>query len=185
MSLVPMFGASPWDSLRGPLHLFDQNFGTGLDLDDLVAPAPGHLRPGYYRPWRHAANHHGGKSTVTIDKDGFHVMMDVQQFAPEEISVKHVGNHVVVEGKHEEMPDAHGYVSRHFVRRYLLPKNVNADALESTISTDGVLTVTAPKLPTLEEGTARTIPITHTGMPAIKSKAHVVDKHAEAEKPKK
>ncbi|XP_071439441.1 protein lethal(2)essential for life-like [Hetaerina americana] len=183
MSLIPFFASDPWDCFSGPLELFDQHFGHGLNLSDVVHPAGGHLRPGYYRPWRHTARHHGGKASVSLDKDGFHVMMDVQQFSPEEITVKHVDNHVVVEGKHEEMPDEHGFISRHFVRRYVLPKSVNAEALTSNLSSDGVLTVTAPRLQPLEDGNARHIPITRTGVPAIKTGA-VTGKHPSTEKTK-
>ncbi|XP_071439971.1 protein lethal(2)essential for life-like [Hetaerina americana] len=148
-------------------------------------PTGRHLRPApgyYYRPWRHAASPRGTKSSVSLDKDGFHVMMDVQQFSPEEITVKHVGNEVVVEGKHEEMPDEHGYISRHFVRRYILPKTVNADALTSNLSSDGVLTVAAPRVQPQDSGNLRQIPISHTGMPAIKTKSA---KHPVIEKSRK
>jgi crystallin alpha B len=50
-----------------------------------------------------------------------------------------------VEGKHEEKQDEHGYVSRHFVRRYILPSDIEVNNIVSSLSSDGVLTVTAPK----------------------------------------
>lgn len=49
------------------------------------------------------------------------VILDVQQFTPNEITVKTTDKHIIVEGKHEEKADEHGYISRHFVRRYQLP----------------------------------------------------------------
>jgi len=73
------------------------------------------------------------------------VILDVQQFSPDEITVKTVDNHVVVEAKHEEKQDEHGYVSRHFVRRYVLPPSHDLVNITSTLSSDGVLTITAPK----------------------------------------
>ncbi|XP_046399313.1 protein lethal(2)essential for life-like [Ischnura elegans] len=191
MALHPFYASDPWENLLAPLHLFDQHFGHGIDVSDIVHPAVTHHphpRDPRLHPWvRHstaAVRHHGGRGTVSIDKDGFHVMMDVKQFAPEEITVKHVDNHVVVEGKHEEMPDEHGYISRHFVRRYVLPKTVNADALTSSLSSDGVLTLSAPRLQPLEEG-VRKIPITHTGAPAIRHAPAVPKKHPETDKAKK
>jgi crystallin alpha B len=72
-------------------------------------------------------------------------MLDVQQFCPNEIAVKTIDNYIVIEGKHEEKEDEHGYVARHFVRRYLLPKGVKPESVTSTISCDGVLTISAPK----------------------------------------
>lgn len=73
------------------------------------------------------------------------VILDVQQFSPHEITVKTIDNHVVVEAKHEEKQDEHGYISRHFVRRYVLPPSHDLVNITSTLSSDGVLTITAPK----------------------------------------
>lgn len=73
------------------------------------------------------------------------VSLDVQQFTPSEITVKTVENAVIVEGKHEEKADEHGFVSRHFVRRYVLPKDIEVENVISSLSSDGVLTITAPK----------------------------------------
>jgi len=55
------------------------------------------------------------------------------------------GNAVVVEGKHEERADDHGYISRHFVRRYVLPEQYDFEQINSSLSSDGVLTISAPK----------------------------------------
>lgn len=73
------------------------------------------------------------------------VILDVQQFSPDEITVKTVDKNVVVEAKHEERQDEHGYVSRHFVRRYVLPTDYDATNVTSTLSSDGVLTIMAPR----------------------------------------
>lgn len=69
----------------------------------------------------------------------------MQQFKPEEIKVKVVDDFIVVEGKHEERQDKHGYISRQFTRRYKLPPNVNLEAVKSSLSSDGVLSIAAPK----------------------------------------
>ena len=44
------------------------------------------------------------------------VNLDVQQFKPEELTVKVADKFLVVEGKHEERSDEHGFVSRQFTR---------------------------------------------------------------------
>ncbi|XP_055914204.1 heat shock protein 23-like [Eupeodes corollae] len=98
-----------------------------------------------------------------VGKDGFQVCMDVQQFKPSELSVKVVDNAVVVEGKHEEREDDHGYISRHFVRRYTLPKNYDSDKVMSTLSSDGVLTVSIPKPAIEEKSNEKIIQIQQTG----------------------
>ena len=71
--------------------------------------------------------------------------LDVQQFKPEEMTVKMVDDFVVVEGKHEERQDEHGYISRQFQRRYKLPSDIDPASVVSQLSSDGVLTITAPK----------------------------------------
>lgn len=90
------------------------------------------------------------------------VILDVQQFAPEEITVKASNNSVLVEGKHEEKQDEHGFISRQFTRRYILPSGYDVADLVSTLSSDGVLTITAPRRPPPNSG-ERIVPITKTG----------------------
>ncbi|KAH8259458.1 hypothetical protein KR026_004795 [Drosophila bipectinata] len=99
-----------------------------------------------------------------LKKQGnFEVHLDVGLFEPGEISVKLVNDCIVVEGKHEEREDEHGHVFRHFVRRYPLSKEFDADAIASTLSEDGVLNITVPPLVSKEETKERVIPIKHVG----------------------
>lgn len=74
----------------------------------------------------------------------FQVSLDVQQFKPEELSVRFKEGSVVVEGKHEEKEDVHGFISRQFTRRYELPETVDSNALQASLSSDGVLQLFAP-----------------------------------------
>lgn len=105
------------------------------------------------------------RSSVKYDKDKFQANFDVQHFKPEEISVKVNGdNEVTIEGKHEEKQDEHGHIYRHFVRKYTLPKNCDASKLDSKLSSDGVLSITAPRVG--EQVEIRSVPIIQTGKPA-------------------
>lgn len=97
-------------------------------------------------------------------KDGFQACVDVHHFQPSEITVRTVDNTVVIEGKHEERDDGHGSVQRHFVRKYVLPKEYDMNAVHSSLSTDGVLTIKAPP-PAITSSGERHVPITHTAMP--------------------
>lgn len=90
------------------------------------------------------------------------VILDVQQFTPEEITVKASNNYVVVEGKHEEKQDEHGFISRQFTRRYMLPGGYDIADVVSSLSSDGVLTITAPKRTPPNSG-ERIVPVTRTG----------------------
>ncbi|XP_038213054.1 heat shock protein 30C isoform X1 [Zerene cesonia] len=81
---------------------------------------------------------------------------DVSQYTPEEIVVKTVDNKLLVHAKHEEKSENKS-VYREYNREFLLPKGTNPEAIKSSLSRDGVLTVEAP-LPQLAI-TDRNIPI--------------------------
>lgn len=110
-----------------------------------------------------------------FSKDGFKVSLDVKEFKPEEVSVKLVDNVVCIEGKHEEKEDEHGFITRHFVRKYTLPKDYDPELLSSSLSSDGILTVKAPlPKPQIDTSKERVIPIQKTGphREAINEKEH-------------
>ncbi|CAK1595596.1 unnamed protein product [Parnassius mnemosyne] len=161
MALLPYY----FDELS-PRSIRNQLFGLDFAPDDLLTdvlerPLVRSMRQ-YMRPWRNlTALSRDIGSTIKTDKDKFQVNLDVQHFAPDEISVKTVDGYVVIEGKHEEKKDEHGFISRQFKRRYALPEDCNPDTVESKLSSDGVLTVIAPK----ESGSKgeRAVPISHTG----------------------
>lgn len=142
--------------------LSGQDFGFAFSPDDFLTSmmSPFMFRD-YYRPWVHLAQFHKDLgSTIKTDKDQFQINVDVQHFAPDEITVKTADGYVVIEAKHEEKKDEHGFVSRQFVRRYALPEGTESDAVVSQLSSDGVLTVSAPRKSVDGE---RVVPITKTG----------------------
>ncbi|XP_050680515.1 protein lethal(2)essential for life-like [Leptidea sinapis] len=121
-----------------------------------------HSSPRYLRPWRNLSTlQRDIGSTIKSDKDKFQINLDVQHFSPDEISVKIVNNYIVVEGKHEEKKDEHGFISRQFKRRYAIPDGCKPETVESKLSSDGVLTILVPKMS--EGKDERVVPITHTG----------------------
>ncbi|KAG7308422.1 hypothetical protein JYU34_005622 [Plutella xylostella] len=142
---------------------------------DLYRPMGDFFKPwdNVFRPWEdimkpldHAFSHlalQDAGSSITADDEKFQVNVDVQHFAPEEVQVKVKDREVMIEGRHEEKRDDHGYISRQFIRRYTLPEGCLPDTVVSRLSSDGVLTVTAPKVLPLPSAGERIIPITHTG----------------------
>nr|UTS59875.1 heat shock protein 20 [Monochamus alternatus] len=171
MALLPYLSD---DYFLRPSRILDQQFGHALHPDDLLQPFTGLLRSpaGYLRHWRSLVSEQDAGSTVSFDKDKFEANLDVQQFKPEEISVKITGdNTITIEGKHEEKEDEHGHIYRHFVRRYVLPKNCDIDKVESKLSSDGVLSITAPRVQD-KQVEHKSVPVIKTGKPvkAIKSR---------------
>jgi len=189
MSLLPLLYSNWLEDLDTPHSLMDQHFGHGIHPEYL--PVHPHVHPlqsrnrhyanmprdaisrcpvgSYVRPWGELLRQgQGGTSTVKADKDQFQVVLDVQQFAPEEINVKVVDKTVVVEGKHEEKRDEHGFVSRQFSRRYIIPEQCDIDQVSSKLSSDGVLSIVVPRKNKPEANGERSITIEHTGKPAIR-----------------
>lgn len=78
---------------------------------------------------------------ATVEKthvgiDGFQICLDVQNFVPSEISVKTVYDFIEIHAKHGDHEDEH---------RYRLPVGFNVEDVVSSISTDGILIVRAPR----------------------------------------
>ncbi len=73
----------------------------------------------------------------------FRVSFDVSQFKPEEISVRIENDKLIVHAKHEESSDASN-ISREFKRQFDIPKHVDGQKLQSTLSKDGILQIEAP-----------------------------------------
>lgn len=169
MSVVPMFFRDWWDDLdiSRPSRLLDQQFGLALNRDELMNTISNFPRSSflnrYYRPWRGALAKQDSGSTISADQNKYQVILDVQQFAPNEITVKCKDGCIIVEGKHEEKQDEHGFVSRQFVRRYMLPEDHDIEKVESSLSSDGVLTISAPRKGAKEISGERVVSITQTG----------------------
>ncbi|XP_015609597.1 protein lethal(2)essential for life [Cephus cinctus] len=199
MSLVPLLFSDWWEDLDRPHRLLDQHFGTGLYPEQLLTPSileqyvvPRSERKfrsplQYFRPWGELLRkvEGGGTSTVKADKDKFQVILDVQQFKPEEINVKVVDKCVVVEAKHEEKQDEHGWISRQFVRKYMIPEQCDIDQVTSSLSSDGVLSITAPRKDQPEIQNEKTIKIEHTGKPALREKGEKKESKEDEKKEEK
>lgn len=164
MSLPFYFEYEPQYERPRPRRLLDQHFGLGLTPQDYLTIVAVPQANNYYRPWRNlqtAARDIG--CTIKEEKDKFQVNLDVQHFAPEEISVKTCDGYLVIEAKHEEKKDEHGFISRSFSRRYLLPEGIDADLVTSKLSSDGVLSISAPLKVPQKGSNERVVPIVHTG----------------------
>ncbi|CAH2099197.1 unnamed protein product [Euphydryas editha] len=144
---------------RWPRRLPEQSFGLTLSPEDLLSARASPISPivPRYPLWWPEDT----RSSIKLEKDKWQISIDVQHFAPNEITVKTVNGFIVVEGKHEEKQDEHGFISRQFVRRFKIPEDTDPDTIESRLSSDGVLTVLATRKDTLKA--ERNVPIMHTG----------------------
>ncbi|KFO97307.1 CRYAA protein, partial [Cochlearius cochlearius] len=160
----------PWfKRALGPLipsRLFDQFFGEGLLEYDLLPLFSSTISP-YYRQSLFRSVLESGISEVRSDRDKFTIMLDVKHFSPEDLSVKIIDDFVEIHGKHSERQDDHGYISREFHRRYRLPTNVDQAAITCSLSNDGMLTFSGPKVPSNMDAshTERPIPVSREEKP--------------------
>ncbi|XP_033088503.1 alpha-crystallin A chain [Trachypithecus francoisi] len=149
-----------------PSRLFDQFFGEGLFEYDLLPFLSSTISP-YYRQSLFRTVLDSGISEVRSDRDKFVIFLDVKHFSPEDLTVKVQDDFVEIHGKHNERQDDHGYISREFHRRYRLPSNVDQSALSCSLSADGMLTFSGPKIQTgLDATHERAIPVAREEKPS-------------------
>ncbi|MCI4394607.1 hypothetical protein PGIGA_G00170630 [Pangasianodon gigas] len=152
----PWFRRSFWPSFF-PSRIFDQHFGEHISESDVLAPYPSPYFPhlSFFR-WPSWVD--SGLSEMKMEKDRFTINLDIKHFAPEELAVKICGDYIEVHAKHEDRQDDHGFVSREFLRKYRVPAGVDPASITSSLSSDGVLTITAPRKPS--DAPERSIAIT-------------------------
>ncbi|XP_037777740.1 protein lethal(2)essential for life-like [Penaeus monodon] len=80
------------------------------------------------------------------DDQNHKVVLDVHDFKNGDVKVRVEENQVVVEGRVEKEEDDFKS-TKSFCRRFNFPGKVNMEAVSSAVSSDGVLTITAPKIP--------------------------------------
>lgn len=173
--------------MERPRRLSDQHFALALTPEDILTMvAPRHqISNEYYRPWRQLSTMlRDSGSTIKSDRAKFQINLDVQHFAPEDISVRASDGFVIIEARHTEKRDEHGWVSRQFTRRYALPEGCSIHAVQSRLSSDGVLTVTAPRdhHQALNE---RVVPIIQTGPVKTQPDGTKADEMGDGENPLK
>lgn len=139
--------------------IFRDDFGFGLWPSDL-------LTVDFREMERKARESFAGEIMSlpsSTGQNGFQVCMDTRNFSPNEITVTANDNWITIKGNHEERQDEHGYISRHFKRRYVLPSGFDSNTITSELSSDGILTVKAPLPKALENKNERYIAIQQTG----------------------
>ncbi|XP_070160013.1 protein lethal(2)essential for life-like [Polyergus mexicanus] len=185
MSFIPLLFSEWGDDLEHPHSMLNQNLGLTMSLRPKQLSSPARTSTSLYLDMLPRQNptlnqlkallelmqqrENNGSSVPPppVNKDDFQVVLDVQQFEPHEIEVKIVDDCLIITAKHEDKRDEHGWVSRQFVRKCKLPEDSNIEQLTSRLSSDGLLTIVAPRKRPLKEEMERTIQIERTGKPFI------------------
>lgn len=89
--------------------------------------------------------YHNESESITDDGNGKQLKLtfDVSQYRPEEVSVETTDEKIVVRAKHEEK-SANKNVFMEYHRERSLPPGTNQEAINISISNDGVLVATVP-----------------------------------------
>uniref|UniRef100_A0A7I4XVA8 SHSP domain-containing protein n=1 Tax=Haemonchus contortus TaxID=6289 RepID=A0A7I4XVA8_HAECO len=104
---------------------------------------------------------------VSDDETKLAISLNVSKFKPDELKVNIDGRTLTVEVK-QEVKEGSSYTARSFLRQWTVPKGVDADQIQFTLTENGHLTIEVPKpKPTI---TSRSIPIQKAiDQPTVKS----------------
>ncbi|XP_002128465.2 body wall muscle protein HR-29-like [Ciona intestinalis] len=106
------------------------------------------------------------EKTTSEESSNFSSEFDLTGFDPSEVKVKTIGQKVVVEAKKESNKEKDGclsYSRNEYHRSIVLPDNVKAEELTSTLNEAGKLRITAPLVLSLKDkNEEREIPVAIT-----------------------
>ncbi|KAK8751060.1 hypothetical protein OTU49_012763 [Cherax quadricarinatus] len=90
--------------------------------------------------------------TVNEDQKTHKIIVDVQDFLNGgEVTVKTVDEREVVIEGHIEKQEGNTKSSKRFCKRFVLPEDIEVESVTSVVSSDGVLTITAPRKPSTKQ----------------------------------
>merc|ERR1719239_39016 len=81
---------------------------------------------------------------VEYDEDKVQISMDARQYKPDELDVKVEGNNIIISAK-QAIKEGGETRTRIFEQKFSMPSGVQGEKVSSTLSKDGVLTITAPR----------------------------------------
>ncbi|KAL3990062.1 Hsp20/alpha crystallin family protein [Acanthocheilonema viteae] len=96
---------------------------------------------------------------VVNNREKFAMEMDVSQFHPGDLKVSVRRGELSIEGHQKQQRDQHGFIERHFVRRFTLPDDVDETTLTSHLKENGILEISARKKNVAPITPTRNIPI--------------------------
>lgn len=161
---------SRMDKVLSPSN-WDDNFQTRTNANSLSSKRDDHMKhtslfdrdPHFFPISNTGTGSDNGISKVHYDDENYKILVDVKDFKPEELIIKTVGNTVHFEAKHEEKTsDGHSFTSKNISQSFTLPRGVDPDLVSSSLSKEGVLTISAPLPQALKlQNSERMVPIKH------------------------
>lgn len=137
------FFPSLWESFQSPWYTKPRVGATSYTYIEFAETGKGRSKKDCKEGMAKAEQN--SHEELVEDHDSFKVSFDVSKFKPEEITIRSEDGELIVEGK-QEVKGEDGFSSRHFVRAYSLPRNVDHDSFTSRLSKEGILSIEAKKL---------------------------------------
>lgn len=135
------FFPSLWDSFHSPWYR-KPALGTSYAFIEFTETGEGTAKNDSKDGVKEAQK---SPENLVDDHESFKVSFDVSKFKPEEIGIRSEDGELVVEGK-QEVKNEESFTTRHFVRAFSLPRNIDRDSFKSRLSKDGILSIEAKKL---------------------------------------
>ncbi len=88
---------------------------------------------------------------VSCSNDKYMVQLELPGFRPEDFSLKTKDNTIVLEAVHSGSSEGES-TERKYVKEFKVPDGVQQDQLQSTYSSEGILTIQAPRVLNVPEG---------------------------------
>lgn len=105
-------------------------------MSNLLTPEKANVPPNH-------ENHFKSQRDFYFGKEGFRAVVDLHDFKPDEIKVKTVGRYIIVDASHDERSDSFSIITRSYQRKFFLPDEFDVATVNSTVSSDGVLFLSA------------------------------------------
>merc|ERR1712222_10669 len=86
------------------------------------------------------------RAKLNYDSDKFTVEFNVAEYSPEDLHIKTEGDVLIVSAKQESKTSTgKSFVSKQFEQRFSLPSGVNPEKISSKLGVDGILRISAPR----------------------------------------
>lgn len=151
----------------------NDDFGPALGAPWFSVPYFGDITKIFAPLWKLFPSFEELGPRINVNEDKFQVIVQVKDYAKDDLKVKVKGDFIYVQGTHEAKEADHDLFASQFFHTYTLPANSSAADVTAELTNDGYLIVNAPITSNSEASkeTDRVVPILDTGAPFKKEEA--------------
>ena len=83
---------------------------------------------------------------MIIKPNKFQLLLDMNEFQPEDITIRALSNGIYVKAAHPEIVDGKEYIAHHFYREYVLPHDIELNEVKSWMTSGHILIIEASQV---------------------------------------